>query len=180
MTGDINLDAAMLVLAAILGALGSSFGWPVLTRIADWIKARDTKPETKNGTPQPAPLRADAHEVAGPAWLSILLPFISTLVPLILDLIAKFRQQNGREPTRQEVRQIIQAAHQAAEDGRVHAVLLDDPMPERDLERVASGKETIGRANRTLDTIDAAARNLGTAARSGDDLFRQGSRFLGS
>ena len=77
-------------------------------------------------------------------------------------------------------RQIIQAAHQAAEDGRVHAVLLDDPMPDRDLEKVASGKETIGRANRTLDTIDVAARDIGTAARSGDAMFQQGSRFLGS
>jgi hypothetical protein len=39
--GDISLETILAVVSALLGALGTAFGWPVLVKIADWIKARD-------------------------------------------------------------------------------------------------------------------------------------------
>lgn len=177
MTGDI--DTLMTVVAALAIFLGGAFGWPWLVRIGQRIRGEEADP--KNGTPQPIPepipvsaLRADAQQVAGPGLLSILLPFLTTLIPLILDLIAKFRERNGREPTRKEVNEIIRKAQTAAQEGRVHAVMFDD-LPEQDLERVTAGASKVtglvDRTNRTLDSIDQAARE-------GRDLFRRGNDLL--
>lgn len=41
--GDFSLEALLAVVAAVLGAVGSAFGWPTLVKIADWIKKRDEK-----------------------------------------------------------------------------------------------------------------------------------------
>lgn len=50
-------------------------------------------------------------------------------------------------------------------------------LPEKDLERVTGGKETIARANRALDTIDRAAgmveKKGGELLDSGNALFRK-------
>jgi len=56
--GDFSLEATLAVISAVLGAIGSAFGWPVLVQIADWIKARDEKAKAKtlaNATPTPTP-----------------------------------------------------------------------------------------------------------------------------
>ena len=179
MTSEFSFETVALVVASVLATLGTVFSWPLLVRVADWIKARDTKPETKNGTPTPIadePLALVSGQAAGlPGWLILLLPLFAEILPILLELLSRFRQQNGRQPTAKEVGEMVRQAQ------AIKATQMATPeMPDRDLEKVAAGKETIGRANRTLDAIDAAVRDIGTAARSGDSLFRRGEQFLGS
>lgn len=67
MTGDTTIDSVMLIVALILGAVGNAFGWPVLVKIADWIKARDeaSKPKLPEPGPGPEPM-PDTKEIPSP------------------------------------------------------------------------------------------------------------------
>lgn len=58
MTGDSNLDQAIIAVAAFaLGFVGKTFGWTFMVRMADWIKSLEDKPK-----PAPAEPMADTKE----------------------------------------------------------------------------------------------------------------------
>lgn len=158
-TGSTALDAAILALIPVLTVLLQRMG---LGWLFDKLKPAP-KPEEQpaafwGGAKQPAEVKAPIPVAFD--WLSLLM----LLIPMLLEAIKAFRAQTGREPTPKEVREIIKRV----QDGEQRFTLVEE-LPDNDLESVGGGKL---RLRSTLDGFDAAVRDIGSAARRGDEAFK--------
>lgn len=165
MTGDVNLDMAFNLLGFLLIFFGGVFS-------ADWLKKLGQRLRGEEPTLPPAPVDPTAplpvalrDNPKGASWLLVLLSLFQPLIQVIIDALTR---RLGRKPTEEEVQ---------AEVGR-RLFKVEVPakeLPPEDLERTVAGASKVtglvNRTNRTLDSIDQAARE-------GRDLFRRGNDLL--
>ena len=175
-TGNPLLDA--LVLLAI-AAVSNYFPW-----LGELLGKKS--PDGKSPEPAPAPAPAPAPVAAGlaatdtqpvalPVWLTLLIPLLS---PLIQALIQRLVERLGRQPTPQEVNDVIRGRSKI-----LRLTVLDDReggprgLLDADLEKTIAGASKvnglISKAESTMDDIGGAAREIQGLAKNGNRLLGQ-------
>lgn len=114
-----DLNAIMAVVGTLLGVVGVLYSKTAIGRylvaIGEWLKSHSPappkEPEPATGPGLPVTMTRQP-QVAGldPGTLMLIIGMLGQLLPLILDLIQKFRAAKGRTPTASEMKELIEQA----------------------------------------------------------------------
>lgn len=167
MTGDVNVDAILTIVAALAIFLGGAFGWPWLVRLGQRLRGEE---ETVPPAPvDPAALLPMAlrDNPKGASWLLVLLPLLQPLIQAIIDALTR---RLGRKPTEEEVQ---------AEVGR-RLFKVEVPakeLPPEDLERTIGGASKVNglvsHAHQTMRSANESMARIDAAVAEAQGLLRQ-------
>lgn len=177
-TGNTSADAAIALALMLFANLFPSW--------YEWLRMLlGGKPSAPAPTPTPVPQMAAAIKPQPVAleWIGLVSMILTTLLPLIQQVIAAFRARNNREPTPQEVSEIREAVLDDLRKGRrarkpaeyLDAVTVPGQWSDADMEQVTGGASKVNdlhrRAGRTLDSIDRAGKEAEALLKKGGSLF---------